>query len=124
MNSLRRMLDVLDLFKPEQPVISVEMICNQLNYTPASAYRYVRELSAVGLLVKLPRGYALGPRVIELDRQMTEYDPLLSPLPRRHSQRTSTVTSRPSNVAATVPIEVVVRSAVERVSISSTVPSP
>ncbi|MCP5259966.1 MAG: IclR family transcriptional regulator [Burkholderiaceae bacterium] len=77
MNSLRRMLDVLDLFKPEQPVISVEMICNQLNYTPASAYRYVRELSAVGLLVKLPRGYALGPRVIELDRQMTEYDPLL-----------------------------------------------
>lgn len=77
MNSLRRMLDVLDLFKPEQPVISVEMICKQLDYTPASAYRYVRELSAVGLLVRLPRGYALGPRVIELDRQMTEYDPLL-----------------------------------------------
>ncbi|MCW5630736.1 MAG: IclR family transcriptional regulator, partial [Rhodoferax sp.] len=37
------MLDVLDLFKPEQPVISVDMICTQLNYTPASAYRYVRE---------------------------------------------------------------------------------
>lgn len=78
MNSLRRMLDVLDLFKPAQPVISVETICTQLNYTPASAYRYVRELSAVGLLVKLPRGYALGPRVIELDRQMTEHDPLLA----------------------------------------------
>ena len=78
MNSLRRMLDVLSLFKPEQAVIDVETICTQLGYAPASAYRYVRELSDVGLLVRLPRGYALGPRVIELDRLMTEYHPLLS----------------------------------------------
>lgn len=78
MNSLRRMLNVLDLFKPEQPVIDVEIICTQLDYTPASAYRYVRELLDVGLLVRLPRGYALGPRVIELDRHMTDYDPLLT----------------------------------------------
>ena len=77
MNSLRRMLDVLDLFKPQQPVITVEAICAQLGYTAASAYRYVRELSEVGLLVRMPGGYALGPRVIALDRQMTEYDPLL-----------------------------------------------
>lgn len=77
MNSLRRMLDVLDLFRPQQPVITVEMICSQLGYTPASAYRYVRELGAVGLLARMPGGYALGPRVIALDRQMTEYDPLL-----------------------------------------------
>lgn len=72
------MLDVLSLFKPEQAVIDVELICSQLGYAPASAYRYVRELSDVGLLVRLPRGYALGPRVIELDRLMTEYHPLLS----------------------------------------------
>jgi DNA-binding IclR family transcriptional regulator len=78
MNSLRRMLNVLDLFKPEQPVIDVEIVCTQLGYTPASAYRYVRELVDVGLLVRLPRGYALGPRVIELDRHMTDYDPLLN----------------------------------------------
>lgn len=77
MNSLRRMLDILDLFKPEQPVLDIESICAQLGYAPASAYRYVRELGDVGLLVKLPRGYALGPRIIELDRQMTEYDPLI-----------------------------------------------
>ena len=78
MNSLRRMLNVLDLFKPEQPVIDVEIICTQLDYAPASAYRYVRELMDAGLLVRLPRGYALGPRVIELDRHMTDYDPLLT----------------------------------------------
>lgn len=78
MNSLSRMLQVLDLFKPEQPVIDIEIVCSQLGYNPASAYRYVRELSNVGLLVRLPRGYALGPRVIELDRHMTQFDPLLS----------------------------------------------
>jgi DNA-binding IclR family transcriptional regulator len=68
MNSLRRMLDVLGLFRPDQPVIDIEIICRQLGYTPASAYRYVKELSDAGLLVRLPRGYAVGPRVIELDR--------------------------------------------------------
>lgn len=78
MNSLRRMLDILDLFKPDQPVIDVDAVCSQLGYAPASAYRYIRELSDVGLLVRLPRGYTLGPRIIELDRQMSEYDPLLA----------------------------------------------
>lgn len=77
MNSLRRMLNVLDLFKPEQSVIDAETISTQLGYTSASAYRYLRELVDVGLLVRFPRGYALGPRVIELDRQMTNFDPLL-----------------------------------------------
>lgn len=71
------MLDVLSLFRPEQPVIDIEIICSQLGYTSASAYRYVRELSDAGLIVRLPRGYALGPRVIELDRHMTEHHPIL-----------------------------------------------
>lgn len=78
MNSLRRMLDVLGLFRPDQPVIDIEIICRQLGYTPASAYRYVKELSDAGLLVRLPRGYAVGPRVIELDRHITEYHPILA----------------------------------------------
>ncbi len=77
MNSLRRMLDILDLFTPDQPVIDVDHICQRLQYTPASAYRYVRELTDVGLLVRIPRGYTLGPRIIALDRQMTEHDPIL-----------------------------------------------
>ena len=77
MNSLRRMLDVLELFRPEQPVIDVDTICRELGYTPASAYRYLRELGDVGLLVRLPRGYALGPRVIQLERQMSDHNPVL-----------------------------------------------
>lgn len=77
MNSLRRMLDVLGLFRPDQSVIDIDIICRELGYTPASAYRYLRELGAVGLLVRLPRGYALGPRIIALEHQMTAYDPML-----------------------------------------------
>jgi DNA-binding IclR family transcriptional regulator len=77
MNSLRRMLNVLNLFRPDQPVIDVDIICKELGYTPASAYRYLRELGDAGLLVRLPRGYALGPRIIALEHQMTDYDPVL-----------------------------------------------
>lgn len=78
MNSLRRMLNVLNLFGADQPVIDVETICQTLGYTAPSAYRYLRELSEFGLLVRLPRGYALGPKVIALERQMTDYDPLIN----------------------------------------------
>lgn len=78
MNSLQRMLDVLSLFTESRPVIEIDIICSELGYAPSSAYRYVRELTNAGLLVRLPRGYAVGPRVIELDRHMTRYDPLLT----------------------------------------------
>lgn len=77
MNSLRRMLVILDLFTQDRPTIDVDYICRTLDYTAPSAYRYLRELTDVGLLVKIPRGYTLGPRVIELDRQMKEHDPIL-----------------------------------------------
>ncbi len=72
------MLEVLALFKPEQPVIDIDLLREELGNALVSAYRHVRELANVGLLVKLPRGYAVGPRVIALDRHMTQFDPLLA----------------------------------------------
>jgi DNA-binding IclR family transcriptional regulator len=78
MNSLRRMLDILALVTRERPTIDVDEICATLGYAQASAYRYVKELTEAGLLVRLPRGYTLGPRIIELDLQMRETDPLLN----------------------------------------------
>jgi DNA-binding IclR family transcriptional regulator len=77
MNSLRRMLAILKLIRPDQPTVDIAQICAQLAYAPATAYRYVRELADVGLLVRLPGGYALGPRIIELDLLIRETDPLL-----------------------------------------------
>ncbi|WP_237173641.1 IclR family transcriptional regulator [Paracandidimonas lactea] len=78
MNSLRRMLQILDLFGPEQSVVDAESICAQLAFAPATAYRYIKELCDAGLLTRFPKGYALGPRIIELDLLMRDHDPLVA----------------------------------------------
>lgn len=71
------MLKVLDLFTEQTPVLSAEDISATLKYSRPTGYRYVRELVANGLLVRAPRAYALGPRIIELDRIIRTHDPLL-----------------------------------------------
>lgn len=77
-SSLERMLGLLDLFTEERPTWSVEQIRAHLGLTQATAYRYLRRLSRTGLLA--PAGgstYSLGPRIVQLDRQMRRTDPLL-----------------------------------------------
>ena len=77
-SSLARMLAVVDLFSERAPVWTVDGIASGLGYTRATAYRYVAELHEAGLLTRVARGaYALGPRIIELDRQIRRCDPLL-----------------------------------------------
>lgn len=71
------MLKVLDLFGPESQKLEVESIAQQMELSRATAYRYVKELCKVGLLSRLDSRYVLGPRLIELDCMMREYDPLL-----------------------------------------------
>lgn len=78
MSSLNRMLAVLDLFSSDKRAWTAEDMAEKLGYTLATVYRYVRELSEAGLL----RGdsgatFVLGPRVIELDYQLREGDPLI-----------------------------------------------
>jgi DNA-binding IclR family transcriptional regulator len=78
MSSVAKVLDVLDLFSLETPVLRVEDIGARLGYTRASAYRYVRDLCDAGLLAPAGNGaYALGPRVLELERLLRLTDPLL-----------------------------------------------
>ena len=77
-SSLARMLAVVDLFSEDASVWTVDDIALKLVYTRATAYRYVGELHEAGLLTRVGRGaYALGPRIIELDRQIRRCDPLL-----------------------------------------------
>src|SRR5512143_637271 len=77
-SSLARMLCVVDLFSEDASVWTVDGIATELGYTRATAYRYVGELYDAGLLTRVSRGaYALGPRIIELDRQIRRCDPLL-----------------------------------------------
>lgn len=78
MSSVAKVLDVLDLFSLDTPVLRVEDIGLRLGYTRASAYRYVRDLCDAGLLAPAGSGaYALGPRVLELERLVRLTDPLL-----------------------------------------------
>src|SRR4051794_25943336 len=78
MSSLSRMLAVLDLFQEHSPILSAEEMSARLKYTRPTGYRYVRELVNAGLLVRAPNGYALGPRIIELDWLIRTQDPVLT----------------------------------------------
>ncbi|NBS63422.1 MAG: IclR family transcriptional regulator [Betaproteobacteria bacterium] len=78
MSSLGSSLAILSLFGPDRPTLSAEAITESLGFTRPTTYRYLRELVASGLLVRLAPGtYALGPRIIELDWQIRRSDPLL-----------------------------------------------
>lgn len=78
MSSPRRMLAVLDLFTAEHPVWAIDDIMQALAYARATGYRYIKDLVDAGLLQKVSVGhYALGARIIELDHQLRQTDPLL-----------------------------------------------
>jgi DNA-binding IclR family transcriptional regulator len=78
MTSPARALAVLDLFSRERPVWQPDEITEALGYTRATGYRYVKDLVEAGFLQKVSAGrYALGGRIIELDYQLRQSDPVL-----------------------------------------------
>lgn len=78
MSSLNRMLSVLDLFTPQAPAWTAEAIAQQLGYAVPTTYRYLRELSAAGLLRSgSDASYLLGSRILEWDYQIRNGDPLI-----------------------------------------------
>ena len=76
-SSSGRMLELLDLFTPGQSVLTAADIAGRLGCSPATAYRYAAELCGAGLLARFSGAFALGPRIIELDRMIRDHDPLL-----------------------------------------------
>ena len=77
-SSLARMLATLRLFTRDEPVLSAEEIARRVGVPVSTAYRYVKQLASAGLLVRWKGGYTLGPRIIELDLQIRECDPVIS----------------------------------------------
>ncbi|KQM20888.1 IclR family transcriptional regulator [Novosphingobium sp. Leaf2] len=78
MTTADKVLSILQLFSIEQPEWTVEAVSAELNISASSAYQYVRSLVTAGLLVANNSGrYIVGPAVIELDRLMRRYDPLI-----------------------------------------------
>jgi len=77
-STLSSTLAVLSLFSADEPVWTAERMIDRLGYTRPTVYRYVRELVNEGFLVRVAAGcYALGPRIIALDYQIRQSDPLL-----------------------------------------------
>lgn len=69
------------LFTEESPVWTADQIIARLHTSRATVYRYLQAPTAAGFLSQLARGaYTLGPRIIELDRQIRIADPLLGSL--------------------------------------------
>lgn len=78
MSSLSSILAILELFSAADPVWSADRIIERMAYSRPTGYRYVRELVSAGFLVRVASAsYALGPRIIELDYQIRQTDPML-----------------------------------------------
>jgi DNA-binding IclR family transcriptional regulator len=72
------MLHILELFTEEEPEWSTVAIIEALETSRSTGYRYIKTLHEAGLLSTLRNGYySLGPRIIEMDLQMRQTDPLL-----------------------------------------------
>lgn len=79
MSSLEKMLKVIDAFSEDVPVWTVDRLVDVVGASRSTTYRYVKELSEAGFVAPVGRGgYILGPRIIELDRQIRHCDPLLT----------------------------------------------
>jgi DNA-binding IclR family transcriptional regulator len=78
MNSSRaKMLSVIDLFTETAPVWTADAICERLRVSTSTGYRYIRELTAAGLLTRITGGaYVLGARIVQLEVLMRSIDPI------------------------------------------------
>ncbi|PZQ48187.1 MAG: hypothetical protein DI556_15305 [Rhodovulum sulfidophilum] len=77
--SSTRMLAALDLFSVERPVISAMDIGAELSLPRATTYRHLKTLCEAGLLLRLGNSdFCLGPRIVQLDRQIQLSDPLIA----------------------------------------------
>ncbi len=76
-SGLSRMLEVVEAFSDGSAVLTAEQLSARNGFAIATCYRYIRDLCDCGLLVKLPHGYAPGPRIIAWDLMIRSNDPLL-----------------------------------------------
>lgn len=77
-NSLERLIGILDVFEEKPGVFTAEQLHARLGYTRSTMYRYLKTLTDAGLLASFHgSGFTLGPRVIELNSVMMARDPLI-----------------------------------------------
>jgi DNA-binding IclR family transcriptional regulator len=77
LNSLEKMLSLLDVFTIAAPVWSSDDLIRASGCSRSTCYRYLKVLQNAGLLTPVAQGaYMLGPRIIELDRNVRASDPV------------------------------------------------
>jgi DNA-binding IclR family transcriptional regulator len=78
MASADRVLQILGLFTPAKSAWGAAQAAEALKISRASAYRYFAQLEETGFIEPVANHrYALGPRIVELDRQIRLADPLV-----------------------------------------------
>lgn len=76
-SSLTKMLGILDFFEPSTPIWSTNDLIEKLETSRSTGYRYIKAMHTAGLLSAVGNGYyVLGPRIVELDLQIRNGDPL------------------------------------------------
>jgi DNA-binding IclR family transcriptional regulator len=79
LNSLERVLALLDVFTEERLEWTPEELMAELGYSRPTLYRYLKTLKEAGFLTSMPTGgFTLGPRVVEMDFLMRKSDRLVS----------------------------------------------
>jgi len=76
--SLERMLQVVDVIEASDGPVMPDELMARLKLTRSTLYRYLKILSEAGLITSFAGvGFALGPRIAELDYRMRNLDPLI-----------------------------------------------
>ena len=82
MSVILRVLSVIDLFTEAKPIWTADELIEAQATSRATTYRDLKALVDAGFLAPVSAGaFALGPRFIELDRQIRLGDPLLKIAP-------------------------------------------
>ncbi|MBJ9984678.1 hypothetical protein IAE19_04385 [Acinetobacter sp. S40] len=78
MSTSNNMLNILTLFSIEEPVLDADIICEKLNFSKPTGYRYIKDLVAHGLLQRLYGGqYTFGPKISVMDYISQQSNPIL-----------------------------------------------
>jgi DNA-binding IclR family transcriptional regulator len=74
---LGRLGALLEAYAMDRPRLTVADAGDLLKVSEATAYRYLGDLCQIGLLARHAQGYALGPKIIELEYILRQFDPVL-----------------------------------------------
>lgn len=78
MSTSNNMLNILTLFSIDEPVLDADIICEKLNFSKPTGYRYIKDLVSHGLLQRLYGGqYTFGPRISVMDYISKQSNPIL-----------------------------------------------